>query len=236
MLLNSDAEVTAGALERLVRFMDASPEAGACGPALFYPDGRTQTSCFSHETPWRLTCDMLALGKIFPRSRIFANQRTWFPHDRTAAVDWVMGAALVVRRETIEQVGTLDERFSLHCNESDWCYRMHRAGWRVFFVHDARVVHHCGETRRLENRGMEIQRELVQNEFDYYRKHFGGLGFAWYRLWTVIGFAPRALRYRLRRRHGSPADAALEVFCRGMLRAGWTGDPDQFRARRAVEG
>lgn len=232
MLLNSDTEVAPDSLDRLVSFMDSTPNAGACGPSLVYPDGRMQVSCFSHHTPWRYACDMLDLGKVFPRSRLFANQRTWFGHDRTAEVDWVMGAAIVVRRAAMEEVGVLDERFSIHGNESDWCYRLHRAGWKVYFVHDARVMHHLGGTRRLENGGMAMQREMVQNEFDYYRKHFGHIGFAWYRLWTVIGFAPRLLRYRRRmKRGGGASDAALAHFCGGMLRAGLTGDPDQFGAR-----
>jgi GT2 family glycosyltransferase len=232
MLLNSDTIVRPGALARLVRFMDDRPDAGACGPRLVYPDGRLQRSCASFETPWRWFCDMLDLGKLFPRSPAFGNLRTLFDHAVTAPVDWVMGAALLVRREVVHSVGVLDEQFRIHCNESDWCYRMHLAGWKVYYVHDAEVVHYCGETRRREVDRSALEAEMARNLIDYYRKHHGRLGVASFRLWGVAGFALRRVKYAVvNTLRPSERSLALGDFCRGMFRVAWTGDPNKFGAR-----
>lgn len=190
MLLNSDTEVERGALATLVRYLDDRPAVGACAPRLRYPDGRIQRTCFSFETPWRHWLDMLAIGHLVPGGRML-NLATRFDHDATRAVEWVAGAALVVRREVIDRVGGLDERFAIHCNDSDWCYRIHRAGWELHFVHEAEVVHHSGATIRQEQRASDIDEEMLRNLFDYYRKYWGRAGVAWLRLWMVVGFGAR---------------------------------------------
>jgi N-acetylglucosaminyl-diphospho-decaprenol L-rhamnosyltransferase len=61
-------------------------------------------------------------------------------------VDHPLGAAMMVRRETVEQVGLLDEEYRIYCEEIDWCWRMRRAGWRALCVPTARVVHHAGRS------------------------------------------------------------------------------------------
>ena len=234
LLLNSDTEVRPCALERLVRYLDGHPTVGACGPRLLNADGSLQRSCFSFPSPWRHLCDMLDLGRLLPRSRIFANQRDWFEHTTTAPVDWLMGAALVVRREVVERVGILDERFSLYCNELDWCYRIHQAAWEVHFVHDAEVVHHCGATRRNEDRDFRLQSEFLRNHFDYIQKHYGIGGLLWYRLWMVVGFGLRAIRIAVINRVRPTAPGrAHQRLVHGMFRVALTGEPDAFNP---VEG
>jgi N-acetylglucosaminyl-diphospho-decaprenol L-rhamnosyltransferase len=98
----------------------------------------------------------------------------------------------------LERVGPLDERFRIHCNDSDWCYRIRRAGFEVYFVHDAEIVHHSGATIRQESRREDIEGELVRNLFDYHRKHYGRLGVAWLRVWMVVGFGGRSVLLRAR--------------------------------------
>jgi GT2 family glycosyltransferase len=226
LLLNSDTEVRDGCLDRLVDHLDGHPEVGACGPKLLFPDGSPQPSCFSFPSPWRHFCDMLHLGAVLPRSRIFANQSRWFDHERTAPADWLMGAALAVRREVLDKVGLLDERFTLYCNELDWCLRIRRAGWSVIFVHDATVVHHCGATRRLEDRDLRLQNELLDNHFEFIGKHYGRSGLVWYRLWLIVGFALRYLRITGMNlvRPSAEGDSHAR-FIRVVLRAALGGGP-----------
>jgi GT2 family glycosyltransferase len=134
-----------------------------------------------------------------------------------------------VRREVIDAVGVLDERFRIHCNESDWCYRMHLAGWGVYFVPDAEVVHHCGATRRSEPARAALEAEMARNLIDYHRKHYGRLGVLSFRTWGVVGFALRRVKYALlNARRPTEHSLALGDFCRGMLRVAWTGDPNEF--------
>lgn len=231
LLLNSDTVLLPGALRRLVEFMDANPRAGACGPLLRFPDGRLQRSCYSTPSPRTVLAAMLTLDRRFPRSRLFGNDHTGFAHDRTREVEALLGAALLVRRETLEQVGALDERLRVHYNDFDWCLRIRRAGWRVYFVHDAEVVHHLQATTRAENRHLQLQPELVRNLFDYFRKHYGEAGVRRVRMAMVLGWGGRyvlfgALR-RLGRRGADPAASRSRL---GLLRAAWTGDPLQAGA------
>lgn len=226
MLLNSDTEVRPGALATLVRFMDSKRDAGACGPLLRYPDGRVQPSCSSFPTPWVHFCDITFLDRLFPRSRRFSDMITWFAHDRTAVVEQPAGAALLVRREAIEQVGGLDERFAIYYNDVDWCYRIHRAGWEIYFVHDAEVIHHQGVTTRNENRELGLTREMVRNRRDYFAKHFGERGERWFRFSSLVGFAAREAVF------GIPAallptarKKANARYRREMLRLVWHGGP-----------
>jgi GT2 family glycosyltransferase len=229
MLLNSDTVVLPGALDRLVRFLDDHPHVAACAPRLLYPDGRLQPSCFSFLSPWKHACDMLVLDRLFPRSRLFGNQNTWFDYASTAEIDWPMAAALVVRREVIDAVGPLDEQFSIHCNDTDWCFRMRAAGWSIYYVREAEIVHYWGATTERENGAFRMQGEMLRNYFDYFRKHFGRRGIAWFRILLVVGFAPRILVFGVLARFRPSERAGNNVrFFRGMLRAGWTGDPDQF--------
>ena len=237
MLLNDDTVVRPFALQRLVAFMDEHPEVGACGPKLWYPDGRYQPSCFSFESPWRYLCEMLHLASFFPRSRRFSDQSRWFDHESTAPADWVMGAAILVRGEVIGKVGTLDERFRVHCNEVDWCYRIRQAGWLTYFVHDAEIVHHCGATVRRSGNPLAFQGEICQNMLDYYTKHFGRAGVAWFRFWTVVGYSVRAARYAvLNLLNPTDRTRSLGRLCQGMVRVGLTGKPGQFTTAPARIG
>jgi GT2 family glycosyltransferase len=229
LLLNSDTVVGSGSLARLVDFMDHDPEAGACGPMLRYPDGRLQRSCYSDPSPRSYFARMLGLDILFPRSRLFGNQHYGFDHSHTAPVDSMLGAALLVRREAMDRVGMLDEDLRLHFNDFDWCLRIRKAGWKVYFVHDAEIVHHLRATTRVENQRFRVQDELVRNLLGFYRKHYGPRGLAWMRLWMTIGFGARYLIFRaISAVQPGRADPVASRFRLGMARCGLTGNPEQF--------
>ncbi|MDQ3388041.1 MAG: glycosyltransferase family 2 protein [Gemmatimonadota bacterium] len=230
LLLNSDTEVRAGALDRLVEYLETNSRVGACGPLLRYPSGRVQPSCFSFPTPRTLFAQMSGLDAIFPRNRLFGTlQRRAAEVRDSGQVEALLGAALLVRREALEAVGGLDEELRIHYNDFDWCYRMHRAGWEVHFVADAEVLHHSEATTRLENRGLALQGEIVRNLFAYYEKHFGERGVRWARLWMSLGFGGRYLAFRaLGAFRPAVSDPQASRFRLGMARAAWTGDPEQF--------
>ncbi|HEV2147373.1 MAG TPA: glycosyltransferase family 2 protein [Longimicrobiaceae bacterium] len=238
LLLNSDTEVRPRALSRLVEFMDAHPEAGACGPLLRFPDGRLQRSCYSTPSPRTFLSTILTLDRRFPRSRAFGNTHTGFAHDRTTEVETMLGAAFLVRRDVIEQVGVLDERLRIHYNDFDWCLRIRRAGWKIYFVHDAEVVHHLQATTRAENRHLELQPELVRNLFDYFRKHYGEAGVRWVRLGMLVGWGGRWLMFgALGRLPGRESDPLASRYRLGLAKAALSGRPEQSgRASETEEG
>jgi GT2 family glycosyltransferase len=169
LLLNADTEPRPGSLATLVRFLDEHPDVGACGPMLLFRDGRVQGNGRRFPTFWKEFLDItglrhLALGAYIRRFG-------WGREDFTklAEVDEVTGSCLVARHEVVEQIGLLDEQFFMYYDEVDWCYRMKAAGWRVFYVPEAQVVHHVAASAKQV--GFEAYRRLFESQYRYFRKH-----------------------------------------------------------------
>jgi N-acetylglucosaminyl-diphospho-decaprenol L-rhamnosyltransferase len=142
LLLNSDAWVVGDGLERLVAFADAHPRAAVVGPRLSNPDGTLQRSVRGDPTLWRLATEYLFLRKLAPRTQAFnAFYGGGFDYSRAAVVESLFGAALLVRRDAVEEVGMFDESFFMFSEETDWLYRFRQAGWEVWFTPAAEVVH-----------------------------------------------------------------------------------------------
>ena len=169
LLLNSDAWLDPGALDELVAFADAHPRAAVVGPRLRNPDGSLQRSVRGFPTAWRLATEYLFLRKLAPRSRALnAFYAGGFAHDRPLAAEWVMGAALLVRRSAIDEVGPADDAFFLFSEETDWCYRFHAAGWEVWFDPDAGVTHVYAASH-----GGRLFRENLRGNLRFLLKHRG---------------------------------------------------------------
>ncbi len=169
LVINSDAWVVGDAIERLVAFADEHPAAAVVAPRLSNPDGSLQRSVRGFPTPWRLATEYFFLRKLAPRSRFLnAFYAGGFDHDEPREVEWTMGSAFLVRREACDAVGLLDESFFLFSEETDWFYRFHRAGWSVWFVPDAEVVHVGGATH-----GGRMFSENVRGHVRFFAKHHG---------------------------------------------------------------
>jgi hypothetical protein len=169
LLLNADAWVTAGSLERLVAFADAHPRAAIVAPRLLNTDGSLQRSVRGFPTLWRLATEYLFLRKLAPRSRLLnAFYAGGFDHDQVREAEFVMGACMLVRREAVEEVGPLDESFFLFSEETDWCYRFVRAGWQVLFFPGAECVH-VGAAAH----GGRMLRENLRGHLRFLAKHRG---------------------------------------------------------------
>jgi N-acetylglucosaminyl-diphospho-decaprenol L-rhamnosyltransferase len=172
LLLNSDAWAVGDALERLVEFAEAHPEAAIVGPRLSNPDGSLQRSVRGFPTLWRLATEYLFLRKLAPRTRALnAFYGAGFAHDRVQEAEFLMGACLLVRREAADTVGLFDEDFFMFSEETDWCYRFRQAGWKVLFYPGAEFVHVGGATTR-RNWG-PMFREQVRGHLRFLAKHRG---------------------------------------------------------------
>ncbi len=142
LLLNSDAWAERDAVEKLAAFADEHPRAAVVGPRLRNPDGSLQRSVRGEPTLWRLATEYLFLRKLAPSTQAFnAFYGGGLDYDAPAAVESLYGAALLVRREAIDDVGLFDEAFFLFSEETDWLYRFRRAGWEVWFTPAAEVTH-----------------------------------------------------------------------------------------------
>jgi len=169
LILNADAWVVGDMVDRLVAFAESRPAAGLVGPRLRNPDGSLQRSVRGFPTPWRLATEYFFLRKLAPGSPALNGfYAGGFAHDEAREVDWVMGACMLVRREAVDAAGGLDEDFFLFAEETDWCYRIRQAGWRVWFCPDAEVVHVGGASH-----GGRLFGENVRGHLRFLAKHRG---------------------------------------------------------------
>ncbi|HEY0415970.1 MAG TPA: glycosyltransferase family 2 protein [Gaiellaceae bacterium] len=169
LLLNSDAWVVGDALDRLVAYAEAHPEAAVVGPRLRNLDGTLQRSVRAEPTLWRLATEYLFIRKLAPRTNLLNPLYVGgFDHETAAEADWLYGPALLVRREAVEQVGGFDEDFFMFSEEVDWMTRFRRAGWKVLFYPAAEVVHVGGATH-----GGRMYVENLRGHLRYLAKHRG---------------------------------------------------------------
>lgn len=182
VLLNPDTIVKPGALDHLARFLDEHQEVGAVGPCLQNPDGTLQRSCYPFPTLtrefWRLLhLDMLQSYGIYDMS-------TWDCHE-PRSVDAIQGACLMIRRETLNKTGLLDPGYFMYTEEIDLCYRIKKAGWDLYWVPDAEVIHFGGQSTRQIAPRMFLS--LYQTKVQFFRKNYGKLTAFAYKL--ILYFA-----------------------------------------------
>jgi N-acetylglucosaminyl-diphospho-decaprenol L-rhamnosyltransferase len=180
-VLNEDTTSDDWAFARLAARLDANPRIAALGPRVVYPDGRHQDSAWRFPSPAVAALGLLSLGKLgVTQSRGVAPRR----------VDWVMGAALILRREALDEVGLFDEEFFLYSEEVDLQLRLRRAGWEVEYFPDATVVHHESQF----SAGIPERRinEMWRSRHRYWRKHHSAAGARLAALATGTQYAARA--------------------------------------------
>jgi hypothetical protein len=146
-LLNPDTVLGEHALDTLVEFLDAHPVVWACGPGMLNRDGTPQRTGVRFPSLWNLFVETLYLDRVFPSTRLFGRHREFYEDpSRAHAVDYVQGSCLMLRREVLDSIGKLDEGFFMYFEETDWCYRIGKAGGKVWIVPSAGVIHFGGET------------------------------------------------------------------------------------------
>lgn len=171
LLLNPDTEIQENTLNEAIAFFGSHPEAGAIGALQRFPNGDIQPSVRSFPYPLPLFFEIVGMSRLFPRCPLLAHYRMGaFGYDRVQEVDQPMGTFLMVRRETVSQVGLLDEDFPLFFNDVDWCYRIKQAGWKIYFVPEVMILHHGGaSTSQVRRTAIRESHRALER---FYRKHF----------------------------------------------------------------
>ncbi len=172
LLLNSDAFVEDDTVDAMVAFLDARPEAGMAACRLLYEDRSLQRSCSRFPTLETEFYTAVGLEKLFPHHRVFGKYLLGdWDYDDIRAVDVIMGAFMLVRREAIAQVGAMDEGYFMYSEEVDWCYRFRQAGWQIWFNPQAQAVHLWGGTSKQVRWEMFI--ELYRSRLRFFRRSYG---------------------------------------------------------------
>ena len=181
-VLNEDTTSEDWALDRLAGHLDANPRVAALGPRLVYPDGRLQDSAWRFPTPAVAALGLVTLGRVAV---------TQSGGTATRDVDWAMGAALLVRREALDEVGLFDEGFFIYSEETDLCRRLRSAGWRTQYFPSVTVVHHESQF----SAGIPERRinEMWRGRHRYWRKHHSAVGAGVAALCTGAQYALRGL-------------------------------------------
>ncbi len=193
VLLNPDTEVRAGAFDKLIAFMRTCPEAGGAGARLVSSDESLQPSCTPELSLPRELWRLFHLDKLHAYGQY--RMETW-DLSQPRRVDGLQGACLLLRKQALDQVGLLDEDYFMYTEELDLCYRLRKAGWQLYWVPEAVVLHHGGQSTRQVPEEMFIQ--LYGSRLQYFRKHHGEAAASGYKVVlmaaavTRVGLSPLA--------------------------------------------
>jgi N-acetylglucosaminyl-diphospho-decaprenol L-rhamnosyltransferase len=213
LLLNSDTRVLPGSLDQVVRFMDAHPIAGIAGVRLVNPDGTFQASFTPYPTLWREFLILSGLGRLLIRPT-FPSCGPRIEQGAQRIDGYVEGAYMMARREALDQVGGLDERIFMYAEDVDWCYRFDQAGWAVWYLPQAPIVHYGGQSTRQRQGRMEA--ELYRSRVVLFHKHYGRGATFWlkaliYAMTVVKIVVHRFLKYITRGRRGRTVTSWQEL-------------------------
>ncbi len=171
-LLNPDALVNSGALTTLVMFMERHPDAGMVGPYLYYSDGLFQHSAFRFPDWKQVFLDLFPINWRLQESRLNGRYpRRMYKSGKPFKVDFILGAAMMVRPKAIEQVGLFDEGYFMYVEEVDWCRRMREAGWEIYVDPRAGVLHFGGRSTKQFLGKMYVA--LWKSRLRYFEKYHG---------------------------------------------------------------
>jgi len=226
LLLNSDTLVLDDAIAKTVEFADGRSEAAVVGCRVLNTDKTLQSTCFMFPSILNMLLSASYFYKLFPKSKFFGRERmTWWDRHTTKEVDVATGCFMLVRREAIDQVGTMDEQFFMYGEETDWCYRFKKTGWKILFTPNAEVIHLGGESSRKMSPEMTLQ--LRASILQFVCKHYSRFEYILACILVWFFLALRVPRWFLKslggRTERSQSRTQLVIYLLGMKRLMFNG-------------
>jgi len=177
VLVNNDVVLINDALSKMADFMGSNIMIGALTCKIYEKDGKAiQTNCRAFPAPLDTIFGRSSLmTKLFPNnSRSKKNLLYDWDYDSVREIDWASGAILMVKKEVIKKIGMLDEKYFMFWEDTDWCKRMKDAGWRIFFLPDAKVIHYAGSGGGARSIWLKlyIMYQMHRSAYYYFRKHY----------------------------------------------------------------
>lgn len=176
LLLNPDTVIQSGAIDQLVSFLEEHPFTGICAPRTLDRHRRIRHNCFRFETPWTFFWFGVGVGPLQKlRNRILGRTDWQIDRDSAQNVEAVTGAALLVRRQLYEQLGGMDERFFMYCEDGDFCFRAHQAGYQTMLVPRS-IMTHFGAASTPHGTALlngMIGEHLLRSRYHYTLKYWG---------------------------------------------------------------
>ena len=172
LLINPDTLVAEDTFIKLIEFFEAHPEAGMAGCKILNPDGTLQLACRrSFPGPWTSFTKVTGLSNLFPKSKLFARYNlTYLDENQTYEVDAISGSFMMLRKEVYEKVGGFDEQFFMYGEDLDLCYRVQKAGYKIYYVHTTQIIHYKGESTKRSS--LDETRVFYNAMHLFVKKHF----------------------------------------------------------------
>lgn len=150
LLINPDTLVAEDTFTKLIEFFETHPDAGMVGCKILNPDGTLQLACRrSFPGPWTSFTKVTGLSTLFPKSKLFAKYNlTYLDENQTYEVDAISGSFMMMRKEVYDKVGGFDEQFFMYGEDLDLCFRIQKAGYKIYYVHTAQIIHYKGESTK----------------------------------------------------------------------------------------
>ena len=237
LLLNPDTVVEEDTFDKCVAFLDATPRAGALGVRMIDGSGRfLPESKRGFPSPWVAFCKTFGLSTLFPRSETFNRYHLGYLDEHaTHEVDVLSGAFMLLRKQTLDEIGLLDEQFFMYGEDIDLSYRVVLGGYRNYYFPETTILHYKGESTKKGS--LNYVRVFYQAMIKFARKHFEGERarvFIWLLQIAIYFRAALTLLHNLGRRFFFPLMDALLIFggmvlLKQVWAAGYFDNPDYYR-------
>jgi len=171
LLLNPDTVIRSNTLKKCYEYMENNPDAGILGCKILNPDSTIAHSIRDFPNFLNVLFESLFLTKLFKKSRIFGKYHgTCYDYSEIREVNVLLGAFLFIRRKLIEEIGLLDERFFIYSEETDFCLRAKKNGWKNIFYPYAEIEHiHGGSTQKVRVKSFMYLHSSLNK---FFRKHY----------------------------------------------------------------
>jgi len=210
LFLHADTQIQGAAVKQMLTFLETNLRNGAVAPRLVRPDGKTRPDHMRLPNLWTPLLFGTPLEKAFPGNpevnRYFARE---FDYETDGDVEAPSGACLLMRRKALKKDSAFDERMGLAFHEADLCRRLAKAGWRIGYLEDARVVHAGGVTTRQQE---DYAAAYHRDRLAYYRKHHGELAAWWVKLCVGMTVIEHSIVEFYRRAEGWPEEPLRPVW------------------------
>lgn len=182
LFLNPDTIVDPETLSYMIKFLDSHPDAGAATCRIIFPQGKLDPNCLrGFPTPWNSFCHFSGLGKLFPNVRFFAGylQSGWRDINKLQEVDAIEGAFIMLPKKIGEEIGWWDEDYFFYGEDLQFCYDIHKAGYKIYYIPDVNIIHYSGassgikkDSQNITTAGKETKMKVQGWRFDAMRIFF----------------------------------------------------------------
>jgi GT2 family glycosyltransferase len=186
LFLNPDTELHENVIGTLLRRLDSLPNAGAVGCKLLNSDGSLQTSCVqAFPTIWNQVLDSAFLRRYFPGWKIWGTSALFASGSQPSIVEVIVGACLLVKRETFDSVGGFSECYFMYAEDADFCLKLKRSGCHVYYVPETSLIHHGGSSS--QQAGSSFSSVMMRRSIYQFIKCNEGCGSAFAYRTAIVG-------------------------------------------------